>query len=101
MTSPEPCPACGAEGTLRKTLTAAAVHFKGSGWAKKDRSTSRPKVKSTEGSDGAAASPEAAAKGTGDASSPSSADGDPAPAKKAPPAADSNKHGAGSAQAEG
>jgi putative FmdB family regulatory protein len=37
---PRFCPACGAEGTLRKALTTPAVHFKGSGWAKKDRSTS-------------------------------------------------------------
>ena len=37
---PRFCPACGAEGTLRKALTTPAVHFKGSGWAKKDRSSS-------------------------------------------------------------
>lgn len=34
---PRFCPACGAEGTLRKGITTSAVHFKGSGWAKKDR----------------------------------------------------------------
>jgi putative FmdB family regulatory protein len=34
---PRVCRACGAEGTLRKTITTPAVHFKGSGWAKKDR----------------------------------------------------------------
>ena len=33
------CPNCGAEGTMRKGFAAPAVHFKGSGWAKKDRST--------------------------------------------------------------
>lgn len=37
---PRFCPACGAEGTLRKGITTSAVHFKGSGWAKKDRSAS-------------------------------------------------------------
>ena|SRR6185437_3814590 len=37
---PRFCPACGAEGTLRKALTAPTVVFKGSGWAKKDRSSS-------------------------------------------------------------
>ena len=37
---PRFCPACGAEGTLRKTFAAPAVLFKGSGWAKKDRSSS-------------------------------------------------------------
>ena len=37
---PRFCPACGAEGTLRKAMTAPTVLFKGSGWAKKDRSSS-------------------------------------------------------------
>ena len=37
---PRFCPACGAEGTMRKTFAAPTVHFKGSGWAKKDRSSS-------------------------------------------------------------
>lgn len=38
--APRFCPACGAEGTLRKAFATPAVHFKGSGWAKKDRSSS-------------------------------------------------------------
>ena len=37
---PRFCPACGAEGTMRKTIVTPAVHFKGSGWAKKDRASS-------------------------------------------------------------
>ena len=37
---PRFCPSCGAEGTLHKAPTSPAVHFKGSGWAKKDRSSS-------------------------------------------------------------
>jgi putative FmdB family regulatory protein len=36
---PRFCPACGAEGTLRKTIATPAFHFKGTGWAKKDRSS--------------------------------------------------------------
>jgi putative FmdB family regulatory protein len=36
---PRFCPSCGAEGTMRKTMTTPTVHFKGSGWAKKDRSS--------------------------------------------------------------
>jgi putative FmdB family regulatory protein len=36
---PRFCPACGAEGTLRKAFAPPTVHFKGSGWAKKDRSS--------------------------------------------------------------
>ena len=37
---PKFCPECGAEGTMTKAFAAPAVHFKGSGWAKKDRSSS-------------------------------------------------------------
>ena len=35
---PAACPACGAVGTLRKSFNPPTIHFKGSGWAKKDRS---------------------------------------------------------------
>lgn len=37
---PRFCPACGADGTMRKAMVSPAIHFKGSGWAKKDRSSS-------------------------------------------------------------
>ena len=37
---PQVCPNCGAEGSMRKAFATPAVHYKGSGWAKKDRSTS-------------------------------------------------------------
>jgi putative FmdB family regulatory protein len=33
---PSTCPVCG--GPMRKAVAAPAVHFKGTGWAKKDRS---------------------------------------------------------------
>ena len=33
---PEACPLCG-EGPVRKAITAPTVHYKGSGWAKKER----------------------------------------------------------------
>jgi len=36
---PANCPVCGAP--LRKAMSAPAIHFKGSGWAKKER-TSKP-----------------------------------------------------------
>lgn len=35
---PRFCPNCGVEGTMRKGFNTPAVHFKGTGWAKKDRS---------------------------------------------------------------
>jgi putative FmdB family regulatory protein len=34
---PRFCLSCGEEGTMRKQFAAPAIHFKGSGWAKKDR----------------------------------------------------------------
>jgi putative FmdB family regulatory protein len=37
---PRFCPDCGAEGTMKKALSAPAVVFKGSGWAKVDRRSS-------------------------------------------------------------
>jgi putative FmdB family regulatory protein len=52
---PTHCPNCGG-GPLKKAITAPAVHFKGSGWAKKERrATVAPGAsKSSEGSgDGA------------------------------------------------
>jgi putative FmdB family regulatory protein len=43
---PKFCPSCGEEGTMKKVWAAPAIHYKGSGWAKKDRSTaSRSKSK--------------------------------------------------------
>jgi putative FmdB family regulatory protein len=47
---PNFCPECGAEGTMTKVITAPSVHFKGSGWAKKDRSSSsRAAARATDG----------------------------------------------------
>lgn len=37
---PSACPKCG--GHMRKAIVAAAVHFKGSGWARKERGAARP-----------------------------------------------------------
>ena len=59
---PRICPNCGAGGTMRKAINTLAVHFKGSGWAKKDRSItasagkSRP-AKATDGETAAASTP--------------------------------------------
>ncbi len=76
---PTTCPLCG-KGPVRKAISAAAVHYKGSGWAKKER---RATVKS------------GSSKPTGDdnsmADSGSSSDAAPASESKdsgsAPPAA--------------
>jgi putative FmdB family regulatory protein len=37
---PTTCPLCG-KGPVRKAISAPAVHYKGSGWAKKERRTTR------------------------------------------------------------
>jgi putative FmdB family regulatory protein len=67
---PNFCLSCGAEGTMRKQFAAPAIHFKGSGWAKKDR--------------GATSSTRAAAKSsTGDANEGKPAEGKAAEGKPA------------------
>ena len=68
------CPNCGREGTMRKAFATPAVHFKGSGWAKKDRSaTSAPgKSRSSATNDATSGKDAAPAKSA-----------DPAPAKSA------------------
>jgi putative FmdB family regulatory protein len=74
---PHFCPECGAEGTMRKAFAPPAIHFKGSGWAKKERRSSSPS-KSGPGSDAATESPGGAttntAEGTGAGSTSSSSD---------------------------
>ena len=72
---PQFCPACGAEGKLRKAITAPSIVFKGSGWAKKDRRVAPASSKKPSGSDGEAGS--SAAK-PGDSGSSDSASGDTA-----------------------
>ena len=79
---PRFCPACGAEGTLRKALTTPTVHFKGSGWAKKDRSsTSGVRTKagasSSSGDGGSSETPAATGESTGSAK-PAKASTEPA-----------------------
>ena len=50
---PTHCPNCGS-GPLRKAITAAAVHYKGSGWAKKERRATAGAASSKTGDDAAA-----------------------------------------------
>ena len=64
---PSACPLCGG-GPLRKAMTAPAVHFKGTGWAKKERrpaasKTSAASGSSSEGSSGEGSSGESSAGG--------------------------------------
>jgi putative FmdB family regulatory protein len=55
------CPSCGAEGTLRKLFAPPAIHYKGSGWAKKDRGASGGGSKAPSGAGSKASTPDAAA----------------------------------------
>jgi putative FmdB family regulatory protein len=89
--APSACPACGVEGSMTKAFNPPTIHFKGSGWAKKDRSRGRPKpAKPAESAESAESGP---AKDTGPESGNSSdsntggEDSRPAEAKPVPVAA--------------
>jgi putative FmdB family regulatory protein len=97
---PETCPVCG--GRMLKAVVAPAVHFKGSGWAKKDRgvaSSTRAAAKAAaggdEGSPGGAAS-SGGANGSGGASGSGGANGSVAEAA-ADPGAESTSSSASTA----
>ncbi len=56
---PTHCPNCG-EGPLKKAISAPAVHFKGSGWAKRDRrATVAPSTARSTGDTGASSARDA------------------------------------------
>jgi len=89
---PVHCPSCGG-GPLRKAITAAAVHFKGSGWAKKERRASVAPGGGKSAGDAAAAETDAKDAGA-TTSAPRSEGGAPG---SEPPAAASMTKGAGAA----
>ena len=83
---PTTCPLCG-KGPVRKAISAPAVHYKGSGWAKKERritpTTAGSSSKSTEGSsdgDGSSGTDGGSAKETATAGKPETASKKPADA---------------------
>ena len=70
------CPSCGAEGTMRKQFAVPAVHFKGSGWAKKDRgAATRTKAAAKADAPSPGATPGEAAAAGGDEATPAPAPG--------------------------
>ena len=69
---PRFCPSCGAEGTMRKQFAAPAVHFKGTGWAKKDRGGSGASTRASAKAAASDADREAAKTGKDTSSTPSS-----------------------------
>ena len=69
---PRFCPSCGAEGTMRKQFAAPAIHFKGTGWAKKDRGGSGASTRASAKSAASDAARESAQSGNDASSTPSS-----------------------------
>jgi putative FmdB family regulatory protein len=66
---PATCESCG--GTMRKALSAPAIHFKGSGWAKKDaRSAAKPTPPTSKADAGASASARGAEAGEASTTDP-------------------------------
>ncbi len=76
---PKFCPSCGREGTMRKVFSAPSIHFKGSGWAKKDRGGGGA-TKAASRSSSASGGPTegSASSGSSDAASSSSGSSSPA-----------------------
>jgi putative FmdB family regulatory protein len=108
---PTVCPICGA-APVRKAFSAPTIHFKGSGWAKKDRSTASRKAakadsvtseSSSGGSDGSTTTSGSDAGGEGSSSSDGATAAKPAvdsaPAKDKPKSGDASAAG-GSAAAD-
>jgi putative FmdB family regulatory protein len=91
---PNFCPSCGREGTMKKQFSTPAIHFKGSGWAKKDRGSSSSGTKAAHASsDKAEARPDHKGEHTSDLT------GEPKHESKDPAAGSSSSasSGAGSA----
>jgi putative FmdB family regulatory protein len=76
---PKACPSCGAEGTMTKGFVTPAIHYKGSGWAKKDRSATSVPGKAGAGSaatpTSAGSEPTTSAPTTGDGGAGSTSSG--------------------------
>jgi putative FmdB family regulatory protein len=78
---PRFCPECGAEGTMSKGFTLPAIHFKGSGWAKKDRSATRASTSASSGDSADSSSPSSTEGKTADKPATDSTDTPAKPAK--------------------
>jgi putative FmdB family regulatory protein len=85
---PSTCESCG--GPMRKALSAPAIHFKGSGWAKKD-ARSAPAPANAGSTSGAADKPE----------TPASSDADSGTSAEPKPTADTKPAAAPTATADG
>jgi putative FmdB family regulatory protein len=73
---PAACPLCGG-GPVRKAITAASVHYRGTGWAKKERRAAIKSGPSSKGDDGSTDSDSSGAdKAAADKAAVSSSDGE-------------------------
>jgi putative FmdB family regulatory protein len=90
---PGACPACGAVGTLRKAFNPPTIHFKGSGWAKKDRSSghSRPARAESASTNGTGSDGSSESNHGHDGDSGGDSRGEPAPTKGASKKEESDK----------
>jgi putative FmdB family regulatory protein len=81
---PVSCPKCG--GSMKKTFAVPAVHFKGSGWARKEKSTSskpgRAEAKDA-GQAGSGSSDSSSRSSSSESSSGGGASAEPSPAPAA------------------
>ena len=74
---PQFCPSCGAEGTMRKQFAPPTIHFKGSGWAKKDRgAASSTKAAAAAGKSGESGDGSSSSGGSSDSGSSDSGSSD-------------------------
>ena len=89
---PDPCPACGAEGTMRKEVSLTSFQLKGGGWYK-DLYSSTPSSGGGEEKSGTKASSDKGTKGNASASSGSSSASSPSSTSSAPANKSSAKGG--------
>jgi putative FmdB family regulatory protein len=89
---PKFCPSCGLEGTMRKLFAPPTIHYKGSGWAKKDRGSSSSGSRSS----AASSSPSSPADSGDSKGSASSADGSTESSDTGPTSSSSSSASSGS-----
>jgi putative FmdB family regulatory protein len=82
---PTTCPLCG-KGPVRKAISAPAVHYKGSGWAKKERRATVTPATSKSSADGSSTS-DASSTSDGSSKADASTASDGKDRGSAPPAA--------------
>jgi putative FmdB family regulatory protein len=81
---PSSCPLCG-EGPVRKAFAPPAIHFKGTGWAKKERRATAAPARSASSDGGGERQPASDGAGSRSDGDGASAGGDASPAKDASP----------------